>query len=182
MALVDNELMVNAIADVVIDALEANRELDGVKVFIRGEAPFVMPQDKYPYSEVIVGEETPETPQTGGLYECHYSGLIAFAVQLTTQANADWLEIFSDRRAKVRSYDLIKRLVMAAQAEMQRAVHHDLNDLHTTITLNAQTITESVVKFYLEGPILYLLEDRTDNYENSGSISFKVTTERTVTE
>lgn len=182
MALIENELMVNAIADAVIDALEANRELDGVKLFIRGGTPLPVPQDKHPFSEVIIGEENPDTPMTGGMYACQYRGLITFTAQLTTQANADWLEVFSDRRAHVRSYDLIKRLVMAAQAELQREVHQSLDDLRTTIALGTQTITEAVVQLVLDGPILYGTEDRTDNYENFGSLPFRVDTERTVTE
>ncbi len=182
MALIEDELMVNAIADAVIDALEANRELDGVKLFIRGGIPLPVPQDKHPFSEVIIGEENPDTPMTGGMYACQYRGLITFTAQLTTQGKADWLDISSDRRAHVRSYDLIKRLVMVSQAELQREVHQSLDDLRTTITLGVQTITEAVVQFSIEGPVIYGTEDRTDNYENFGSLPFVVDTERTVIE
>jgi hypothetical protein len=176
------DFMVNAIADALLDALEANSALDEVQLFIRGGAPLPLPVDRYPFVEVLIGQETPEEPLTGELYTCLYHGLVTFTANLAAQSLADWLvdSTTDDRRATVTSYDLIKRLVMTAQLELQRHVHHALGSLQTTQTIGAQTIDELVAQFFLDGPILYGLDNRTNNYENFGSIPFTVETRRFV--
>ncbi len=183
MATVDNAFMIDAIADAVIDALEANTSLQAVKLFIDGGTPMPVPQDKQPFVEVIIGEETPVGDMTGGVSEQSYRGLLTFTAKFTQTASADWLDpVEGDaRRARVASYGLIKRLVMIAQIELQREVHQDLGGLATKIDLDAQTVTEVVTAFRLDGPIVYGLDDRTNNYENFGSIGFVVETERSIT-
>lgn len=175
--------MIDAIAVAVIDALSANHSLDAIKLFIDGGTPMPVPQDKHPFVEVIIGEETPVDELTGGVSERSYRGLLTFTAQLTQTARADWLDpVEGDaRRARVGSYSLIKRLVMTAQVELQREVHQDLGELITAIDVDALTVREAVTAFRLDGSIVYGLDDRANNYENFGSIPFVVETERTIT-
>ena len=175
--------MIDAIAVALIDALSANHSLDAIKLFIDGGTPMPVPQDKHPFVEVIIGEETPVDELTGGVSERSYRGLLTFTAQLTHTARADWLDpVEGDaRRARVGSYSLIKRLVMIAQVELQREVHQDLGELITAIDVDALTVREWVTAFRLDGSIVYGLDDRANNYENFGSIPFVVETERTIT-
>lgn len=184
MSTVADEFMVNAIADAVLDILEDDAELDGVNLFVRGGVPLPLPIDRYPFCEVIIGQETPEAPLTGELYMCQYHGLVTFTANLAAQSQADYLlaSTTDERRAHVASYDLIKALVMAAQLELQRHDNHSLSDLQTTKTLGLLTIDEVVTEFYLDGTIVYGLDNRTNNYENFGSIPFTVETRRLVAE
>jgi hypothetical protein len=181
---VDNEFMINAIADAVLDALEANAALDEVQLFIRGGAPLPLPTERYPFCEVLIGQETQEELLTGELNTCLYHGLVTFTANLAAQSLADWLidSTLDERRATVTSYDLIKRLVMTAQMELERPLHHDLGNLQTVKTLGLLTIDELVVQFFLDGTIVYGLDDRANNYENFGSIPFTVEARRLVTE
>ncbi len=175
--------MIDAISAALIDALIANTSLKDVKLFIDGGTPQPVPQDKHPFVEVIIGEETPVDELTGGVSERSYRGLLTFTAQLTQTARADWLDpVEGDaRRARVGSYSLIKRLVMIAQVELQREVHQDLGELVTTIAVDALTVREVVTAFRLDGSIVYGLDERTNNYENFGSMGFVVETERTIT-
>lgn len=178
------DYMINAIADALIDILEDDAALDEVKLFVRGGVPLPLPIDRYPFCEVIIGQETPEASLTGELYVCQYHGLVTFTANLAASSQADYLltSTTDERRAHVASYDLIKALVMAAQAELQRHAHHSLNDLQTTKTLGVLTIDELVTEFTLDGTIVYGLDNRTNNYENFGSIPFTVETQRLVAE
>ena len=183
MALVENALMIDEIATAVIAALEGNAALDEIQLFIDGGMPMPVPQDKHPFVEVIIGEENPDDELTGGLSTRTYRGLITISMQLTQNANADWIDPVAEypRRARVGSYRLVKRLVMVIQIELQRENHRDLDSLATLITLGDLDVNEAVKAFRLDGPITYGLDDRTNNYENYGSIPVVVETERTVT-
>jgi hypothetical protein len=184
MSTVTDEFMVNAVADAILDILEDDAALDGVKLFVRGGVPLPLPIDRYPFCEVIIGQETPEEPLTGEMYICQYHGLVTFTANLAAQSQADVLltSTTDERRAHVASYDLIKALVMAAQLELQRHAHHSLNDLQITKTLAPLSIDEVVTQFYLDGTIVYGMDNRTNNYENFGSIPFTVETRRLVAE
>ncbi len=174
------EFMVTEIANQVITYLAADADLDAVLLFIRGGTPFVVPQDQTPYCEVIIGEEQPIEELTGCVSTRNYRGIITFSVQVTQQAAADWLTPISSnsRVSYVSSYDLVKRLVMVAQTELQR--YPSLGELTTTVVLSDQTISEVVTAFRFDGSIIYGLDARADNYENFGSLSFVVETNRTI--
>lgn len=181
MALVDEAFMVDALADAILDALADDVHLADVQLFIRGGTPMPVPQDQHPYVEALVGEDVLGDELTGGVSRLTYRGLITASAQLA-QSAADWLEPLDGdaRRARVPSYDLIKRLMMLMQVELQRAEYADLNGLITTMEIGEQTVREAVTAFRLDGSIVYGLDDRTNNYENFGSIGFVVETERTV--
>ena len=182
MATIENAFMIGSIPDAIIAALAAKSDLAEVQLFIDGITPTPVPQDRTPYAEVVVGEEIPVDSATGGLTHQSYTGLIIYTTQQTKTAQADWLDAVEGdvRRARVGSFDLIKRLLMITQAELQRAIYNDLDGLISTITLAGKTVREVVTAFRLQGAITYGLDDRTNNYKNVGSIGFVVETERTV--
>lgn len=160
------------IADYIIAALCACRNLDAVKLYIRGGAPMDVPQHLYPFAEVIIDEEAVDEELTGGTYGQTYTGLITFSVEMAHLANGDWLEITGDRRATLPSYDAVEELVHYAREELQKAEHRAMGDL----TIHQ----EKVNRFSLTSPIVYAIGQsaRTNNWVNSGSISFEVETER----
>ena len=179
-----DDFMVTEIANTLIDILADNTDLDGVQLFIRGGNPYSVPQDYSPFVEVIVGEETPVDNLTGAVSTRTYTGLITFTAQMTLASNSDWLAAVGadTRRTHIDSYDVIKRLVMAAQAELQRAAHADLDALTTHTPTGSVVVDEVVTAFRLEGALVYGLEQRDNNYDNFGSISFVVETDRTISE
>jgi hypothetical protein len=178
---VTDRLVIAALADAIIDILEQTRGLDGVKLFIRGGTPVPVPQQLHPYCEVMIGDETPDAELTGGLYQQTYTGLLTFTCQ--TVGQGDWLEKISARRSRVRSYDLIGNLVTQAAIELQREMHHSLGDLAVTMEFDSRVMLSEVVEqFHLTGPLVYGLDDRTNNFENFGSIGFVIETQRTIYE
>lgn len=160
------------IADYIISALCACRDLDAVKIYIRGGSPMDVPSHLYPFAEVIVDEENVDEELTGGTYGQTYKGVITFSVEMTQAANGDWLEITGDRRATIPSYDAVEELVHYARGELQKAEHRAMGDL----TVHQ----EKVHRFSLTSPIIYAIGQsaRTNNWSNSGSISFEIETER----
>lgn len=160
------------IADYIISALCACRDLDAVKLFIRGGSPMPVQSNLYPFAEVIIGEEAEGEEMTGGTYGQTYVGLITFNVEVAQNANGDWLEMTGDRRATLPSYDAVEELVHYARGELQSVAHRSMGDL----TIHQ----EQVIRFSLTGPRVYGVEPsaRTNNWSNFGSISFEVETER----
>lgn len=180
MTTVENQVVITALADAVLDILEETRGLDSVRLFIRGGTPAPVPQDFHPYCEVIIGEENPDTDLSGNVYEQTYTGLLTFTCQ--TVGAGDWLEKISDRRSSIRSYDVIAALITETVIELQRDTHYSLGDL--TITYEADSgaaLSEVVKRFYLTGPRVFGLDDRNNTYENFGSVAFTIETERTIT-
>lgn len=165
-----------AIADYIIEVLGNVDALNDIAVFIRGGLPSGMiPQDKYPFCEVIVAEETPDAEQaelTGGYYVQVYTGIVTASVLLTEISPGDWLEPVGEREARVPSYDLVEEYVYAIMAELQKCEHRDMGAL----TLNH----ESVTHFALIGPRIYGIDRdaRTNSWENFGSVPFEVQTIR----
>jgi len=162
-----------AIADYIIETLGGANGLDGIRVFIRGALPSGMiPQDKYPFCEVIVAEEVEEEEMTGNYYQQAYTGIITVTILLTQLAGGDWLEIIGERCARVPSYDLVEEYVYAMMAELQKSDHKSLGNL----TMNDEAVTH----FSIVGPRVYGLDQgaRANSWENFGSIPFEVRTQR----
>lgn len=164
-----------AIADYLIETLGNVDALNDIKVFIRGGLPSGMiPQEKYPFCEVIVAEETPdaEQPELTGEYIQIYTGIITVSILLTEISPGDWLEPVGEREARVPSYDLVEEYIYAIMAELQKCEHKDMGAL----VLNG----EYVSKFYLTGPRIYGIDRdaRTNSWENFGSVPFEVQTGR----
>lgn len=184
--------MATAIADEILEALQSSHWMNEVKLFIRGSNPMPIDQDHYPFIEVIVGAEQFDEGLTGGYSDRTYTGLLTFAEQITKSAAADWVTTSEalPRQTNVTSYDTVKRLIMIAQVLLGQEKYHNLDGLSTTWTLTHQTavgppavndtfaVSEVVTAFYLAGPIVYGVEERPNNYENSGSIAFVVETQR----
>lgn len=167
-----SDFIKRGMADYIISALSANRNLDAVKLYIRGGSPMAVPLHLYPFCEVIIGEESEGEEMTGGVYGQTYAGLITFNVEVAQLANGDWLEMTGDRRATLPSYDLVEELVHYAREELQAVAHRAMGDL----TVHQ----EQVIRFSLTSPRIYGTEPdaRTNNYTNFGSIPFEVETER----
>ena len=172
-------LIKQAIADAIRDALIANTGLSTVKAFIRGQAVRPVMQDLYPFSEVIIGEETGGDDLSGGTYERSYSGIITFTATTTQTSGNDWVDVAS-RKAESASYDTIEALINYAVLELQRDTWRDLGALSVTNTVGTLVIVDAVTNFYLDGPIIYGIDERGQNYENFGSIAFVCETQRTV--
>lgn len=172
-------LIKQAIADTIRDALIANTGLASVKVFVRGQAVRPMLQDMYPFSEIIIGDEAGADDLSGGTYDRTYGGIITFTALSTPSSLNDWSTVTA-RKANSVSYDTIESLINYAVLELQRDTWRDLNGLVTTNTVGTLVITDAVINFYLDGPIIYGIDERGQNYENFGSIEFVCETQRTV--
>ena len=172
-------LIKQAVADTIRDALIANTGLTSVKVFIRGQAVRPMRQDMYPFSEIIIGDEAGADDLSGGTYDRTYGGIITFTAITTQGSLNDWADVLN-RKAESASYDTIESLINYAVLELQRDTWRDLGGLVTTNIVGTLIITDAVVNFYLDGPIIYGIDDRGQNYENFGSIEFVCETQRTI--
>lgn len=172
-------LIKQAVADTIRDALIANTGLTSVKVFVRGQAVRPMRQDMYPFSEIIIGDEAGADDLSGGTYDRTYGGIITFTAITTQGSLNDWADVLN-RKAESASYDTIESLINYAVLELQRDTWRDLGGLVTTNTVGTLVITDAVVNFYLDGPIIYGIDDRGQNYENFGSIEFVCETQRTI--
>lgn len=179
MTTVTDEIVITALADAIIDILQADSGLDRVPLFIRGGTPSPVPQDFHPFCEVIIGEEAPDTDYSGAVYQQTYTGIVTFTCQQF--GNSDWLDTVQDRKAHVASYDIIAQLLSEAVIELQRDDWTSLDNLVITNTFaSGVALTETVSRFYLTGPRVYGLEQRENNYQNFGSVAFIVETDRTV--
>lgn len=164
-----------AMADYIQAALAGRAELDAIKLFIRGPAPMAISSDLHPYVEIFIATESPVEDLTGGVTIREYAGLISLSVQLTAQATADWLTPITDRYLAQPSYDLVEELISHIMRELQKGEHHDMGGLTVT---NADGSQETVTSFELADAVTYGIEDRTNNYDNFGSVPFKVETQR----
>lgn len=173
-----------AIADYIITALKAvvglngASGLPGIQVFIRGAFPpggIAVPQQHYPYCEVFVATEDEfgdQPEETGGYYNQIYNGLVTTAVLLTDLALGDWIDVVESRVQTLESYDQIEEYIYYIMAELQKCEHRDMGGLE----LNDEAVTQ----FTITGPRVYgfdLLE-RTNTWENFGSVPFEVVTVR----
>lgn len=162
--------MVDSIEDYIADALVDVSALDDVQVFIKGGlSPSIMvPQDKYPFSEVMCARAVNYGELTGNYYEDRYIGIVTFSVLLTQQANADWLD--TGRIIELASYVQVRTLVHAAIDELRKTEHRDLGELTTDSGV--------VTRFGITEPTYgYDVDVRTNNWMNWGSIPFEVETE-----
>jgi len=167
-------IMVEAIENYIVATLQDVTGLDDVKVFIKGGLPpgIMVPQDKYPFSEVFCGRAANDDELTGNYYEDRYVGLITFSVLTTQQANADWLEMSGERVVELESYRQVRRLVHAAVDELRKSEHRDLGALAVGDAV--------VVRFYITEPTYgFDLNARSNNWENFGSIPFEVEVQET---
>jgi len=167
--------IIDAIIDYIIDTLMDVADLDDIAVFVRGILPpNMVPQNLYPFCEVFIAEETqdPTMPElSGGVFQQVYTGLLTFN-ELVTRTGGDWLDQYDERKARVRSYDDVRRYVQAAKQELEKCEHRSLGDL----TLGS----EVVYQFDITDPRIYGLDEnqRVNSWENFGSLPFKVSTER----
>lgn len=166
-----------AILDYIIGALaDARGPLDEIKLFIRGGAPHPVDLGLHPFVEVEIAEEGEGGESTGGEYGQTYVGLITLTVSVENVAGGDWLMMLDDRKAAVPSADKLDELVTAMLHELQKAEHRDMGGL----TYSSTDANEQVTDFYITGPRVYGLDDRTNNYANFASIPFVVNTDRQV--
>lgn len=159
-------------ADYLIGALDAVRDLDAIKLFIRGSAPHPVPLDKHPYTEVDIDGEQPTGGYTGGVTTQTYSGDLNVFVKTGDVSGGDML-VVQDRVATVPSLDYAIRLMRIARQELEKEVHKDLGGLVWTDGV----VSEAVVQFSL-GAVVYGLDDRTENLSNFASVAFTVETQR----
>jgi len=169
-----NQIMSQAIADYIIGVLgNTSGPLDAIRLFIRGAlVPGQIPQENYPFCEVFVAEEIEGVEMTGVYYGQTYTGVITFTVTMAHETSADQLVKVGERVAHVRSYDLVKELVHAAEFELQREAHRDMGSL--------SVVDEVVIQFTVSGPRVFGIdrELRSNNWENFGVFPFEVETER----
>ena len=166
--------MIDAIENYVIIALKTVSALDDVGVFIKGGLPgnIAVPQDLYPFAEVFCGQALESGELTGGMYEDEYTGLITFSVLVTEQPLADWAEAVESRTITLPSYTAVRELVTATVVELRKAEHRDLGGL------TARSGNEVVTRMWLTEPVFGLdVDERTNNWENYGSIPFVVRTQ-----
>jgi len=173
MSVTDTIYVKRAVTDYIIAALKANRALDDVKLFVRGGLPpGMVPQDRYPFVEVMIAQETEDEEYTGNYYSQHYDGLLTVTVLSTQYARGDWLEHTGNRVATVSSYDQVEELVAHVVAELQKSEHKDMGELSVR--------DEVVTGFTVTGPRVFGIDhdSRTNSWENFGSIPFSVATQR----
>lgn len=159
-------------ADYIIAALDAVRDLDAIKLFIRGSAPHPVPLDKHPYAEVDIDAEQPVGGYTGGVMTQTYSGDVNVFVSTGDVSGGDWL-VVQDRVAVVPSLDYAMKLLRIIRQELEKEVHKDMGGLVWTDGV----VSEAVVQFSL-GAIVYGLDDRTENLSNFASVAITVQTQR----
>lgn len=166
---------IDSAIDYIIDALMDVADLDDIAVFVRGTLPpNMVPQELYPFCELFIAEETedPDMPElTGGTFQAVYNGIVTFN-ELVTRTGGDWLDRFDERKARVRSYDNVRRYVTAAKQELEKCEHRDLGELTVD--------DEAVYLFVITSPRIYGLDQNTrvNSWENFGSLPFKVYTVR----
>ena len=159
-------------ADYVIGVLDGLRELDAVKLFIRGSAPHPIAIDQHPYVEVDFDQEQPLGGYTGLVTTQTYSCDINVFVNTGDVSGGDWLAV-QDRVAVIPSQDYAAKLLRIITHELEKEIHKDLGGLVWTDGI----VSEAVVQFSL-GVRVYGLDNRTENVSNFASVAFTVETQR----
>lgn len=165
--------MKRAIADKLIEILCGVDDLDQIKAFVRG-VPYPPPRAHlWPFSEVVVVEDTDGGYASGNTYYRTYTGFIQFNVML-----ADFQEV-RDRVMPVPSYDLVEDLMDAAMAELRKVTGGDMPVAYYRTLEDLASGNEVVSKFEVGSPRSYGIErkdERRDNFSNYGVTPFSVET------
>jgi hypothetical protein len=179
---IDPELLVKrAILDYLIDVVRDSEEFDLLNLLVRGRAPVAVASELYPYSEFDIATVSGGVRWSGGVYQITYTGLINVSFQMT---DTDWLEV-ENRKATVPTMDAVEEMLLTYEFELSRLAHKDLGGLSVgPVTIGDYTVQEDVIQFKVEDGRAYGLDknERTNNYENFGSLPFTVITQRIVTE
>lgn len=160
--------------DYIARVLRANRELDEIRLFIKGSASLPVSIAKHPYIEIELLAESPISEQTGEVTEQVYSGSVTVYTSLGNLASTDWMREIADRTAEVPSQIKAGRLLSAVIYELSKLAHRSMGDLKVTY----KGVPEVVQLFDLTGPREYGLDDRTDSFANYASVPIIVQTVR----
>ena len=163
--------MIQEIQEYIRDALATVTDLDCVRSYIFGDIPRPWPTTFFPACQIVIVPEYDELGSTSH-NEQRYEGLINFFLNQAPTPGKDWYTLDSDNTLNLNSYQEVNSLVKAARNELQKTEHCALNGLTDS---DGEYVCAFFVLDRVRGSGAGL---RANSWENLGSISFTVYTER----
>lgn len=164
------------IENAIIDAMLAESALDDLLAVYRG-MPLMVPQQFYPFAEVLIEQERTARTLTGNVHERVYEGVITFNVRVQ-----DAPQVVA-RKATVASYVTVQNLVDAAVELFKRTANRDLGGLTftngavTMFQVGGQAVEYGIALRNQYGNAI----GRDNNFDNTGMLPFVCVTQETAT-